>query len=206
MSIRVLLISDLRLYREGLAGALAGCGRITLVGTAANLAAAERQVARTRPQVVVLDMSMPDAPGVVHKLRGVRVIALGVPAARHAIGACLEAGVGYLTRDGSIDDLVRTIEAAAADEPGRRLPAPGVPPPGGIDALTPRESQILEMLARGLSNTQIAREATIEVATVKNHVHNLLEKLGARRRGEAAAMLQRWRASTAAWNEFAGWS
>ncbi|GJG89707.1 DNA-binding response regulator [Gemmatimonadetes bacterium T265] len=152
---------------------------------------------------------------------GTKVVALTVPDVEHAIVACAEAGVaGYVPREGSLDDLVAATDravrgevalstavaaglfrrvaalAAALDMTGAAGVAPGRgaggPPAAGRPAgLTPREREIVALIERGLSNKQIAAQLHIELATVKNHVHNVLEKLHVRRRGDAAARWQR---------------
>jgi DNA-binding NarL/FixJ family response regulator len=130
------------------------------------------------------------------------VVALGVANAEGDVIACAEAGVaGYVVREGSVEDLIATVESAARGELRcsprmagalvRRLArlAAGQPIPDGA-RLTRRELEIVRMIDDGLSNKEIAVRLSIEVATVKNHVHHLLEKLGVRRRGEAAAKLR----------------
>ena len=131
-------------------------------------------------------------------------MALGVSEAEDDILECAEAGIAaYVLREGSIEDLVETLEATVRGElcctPKvaatlmRRLAALAATQPSALDAthLTSRELGILRLIERGLSNKEIAGRLFIEVSTVKNHVHHVLEKLQVRTRGEAAARYRR---------------
>jgi DNA-binding NarL/FixJ family response regulator len=137
---------------------------------------------------------------------GLRVVALGVTETEPEIIAFAEAGVsGYLTRDASIPELVATIEAVARNElicppritaalmhrvatlaVDRRVTTPSFP-------LSPRELEVVALIDAGLSNQEIAGKLYISLATVKNHVHNILEKLDVATRADAAAWLRRHR-------------
>src|SRR6266853_1916177 len=202
--IRVLIAADIRLYREGLAQALSREGELTVVGTAENREATLLFVGELRPDVLLIDQAMPESLAAVRAIRvlapDVKVVALAVPEVDQHVIACAEAGVvGYVPREAGVADLIATIHSVARGEllcsPRmaatllRRVAALA----GGEDAsgetarLTPREHQILALVERGCSNKDIARELGIEVATAKNHIHNILEKLRVRRRGQAAA-------------------
>jgi len=159
------------------------------------------------PDVVVLDMS---ARGSLDAIRRVsassaraRIVAFAVEETERDVLLCAEAGAaGYVACDGTMDDLVNTIHSVARGEllcsPRiaatlfRALHAQGSRPDGDRLALTltAREREIAPLIDRGLSNKEIAAHLRIEVATVKNHVHNLLEKLQVASRGEAAARLR----------------
>jgi DNA-binding NarL/FixJ family response regulator len=154
--------------------------------------------------VVLIDAASPASLDAVNALAGAapaaRIVALAVAEREPDVVACAEAGMAaYVPREASVDELLRTLArvregevacppriagglfrrlAAHAAEHSRRGPAP---------ALTRREAEILELLGEGLSNKEIARRLCIQVATVKNHVHSILDKLNVRRRGEAAA-------------------
>src|SRR5215211_8947939 len=131
-----------------------------------------------------------------------KAVALGIYDHESSILPCVEAGVsGYVTRDASIADLVEAVEHATRDETLcspriaarllRRLAALGASHPAGIaSSLTTRELEVANLLDAGYSNKEIAAELFIEVGTVKNHVHRILEKLHAKRRAEAAAQLR----------------
>jgi two-component system nitrate/nitrite response regulator NarL len=205
-AIRVLIVDDLRLYREGLAHALAQRPHIRVVGTAARRETALAEVTRLQPTVVLLDMAMSGSIAMVRELRErapeVKVVALAVAEDDQDVLACAEVGLaGYVPREGSFDDLVSAVESAARGEllcsPRmaaalfRRLAtlAEDREPGAGVPHLTAREMEILHLIEDRLSNKQIAGRLCIEVATVKNHVHNILEKLQVRSRDEAAARL-----------------
>ncbi len=208
--VRLLIVSEIRLYREGLARVLAADGRVDVVHTAASVEDAISARLTHRPDVVVLDRAGPAALSSVGTIlaawSNVKVVALGVANAESDVIGCAEAGVaGYVMREGSVEDLVATVESAAQGEfrcsPKtaatllRRvasLAATREDPSDPVD-LTPRQRDILQLVNEGLSNKEIATRLCIQVATVKNHIHTILEKLGVHRRGEAAAKLRRVR-------------
>jgi len=206
--IRVLVVSDIRLYRDGLAHILADEPRLAVVGTAADLPAALREVAAHSPDVALVDMAMPQSVdsvrGIAATASTVKVVALGIRETERDLLACAEAGVaGYVARAASVQDLVKTLEgvgrgellcsaqvAAALWRRVASLAAAGGGARHAASELTPREREIGGLLEAGLSNKDIAVRLSIEVATVKNHVHNLLEKLQVHRRAQAVARLQ----------------
>jgi two-component system nitrate/nitrite response regulator NarL len=204
---RVVVAAEVCLYREGLAHSLERRGAAEVVATAASRAEAVDRVLACRPDVVLLDMGLPGAAEVVRALREalppVKVVALAIAETEEVVVACAEAGVaGYVPRDASMDDLVRTLRAVARGEleiPShiaaslfRRVGtlASRREPPAPVQGLTPREREIVALIDRGCSNKEIARRLDIELSTVKNHVHNLLEKLGVQRRSAAAARVR----------------
>jgi DNA-binding NarL/FixJ family response regulator len=204
-SIGVLIVVGVCLYREGLAALLAQQTGIVVKGVAADQNDAVAYARSLSPQVVLLDTGLPNSLATVTSLLavapGCRVIALGVAESETEVITYAEAGVsGYVTRDGSFEDLVAAIRSAAR---GELLCSPrisalllrqiakvaaGVAP--DLDRLTPRELQIVGLIDEGYSNKEIANRLNIEVSTVKNHVHHILEKLGAERRIQAAAILR----------------
>jgi two-component system nitrate/nitrite response regulator NarL len=202
--IRVFIVSDVRLYRDGLSSLFGRIARIAVVGVAASPDEGAKEVRELQPDVVLLDTGSGNVGGARHLLEtepSARVVALGAPEAENVVIALAEAGVlGYVTREESLDDLVATIECVARDEMAcspwmatillKRVRALAVDRPRPTQRLTARESQILELVAQGLSNKEIASRLFIEVTTVKNHVHNILEKLGVKRREEAAAHMR----------------
>ena len=208
--IRAFIVADIRLYREGLAQVLQQDGRITVVGTAASVGVALSELAALQPHVLLLDMVSPNAlagvGAITDAFPGVQVVALGVAETEKDVVACAEAGVaGYVPRDGSVEDLVAAVESAGRREfqcsprvaatlvrRVARLAAERDAWPEGA-RLTTRELEVLYLIDEGLSNKQIASQLFIEVATVKNHVHNILAKLHARTRGEAAARMRHGR-------------
>lgn len=212
--IRVAIACDIRLYREGLSLHLAREERLGVVGTASSREETHRIAREVTPDVLLLDMAMPGSLEIVHEVHDIapdtRVLALTIPEADAAVIACAEAGVaGFVTREATIADLVEAICSAARGEACmspraaaallRRVGAlaadrPAASPPRG--ELTAREREIVELVALGLSNKAIAARLHVELATVKNHVHNILDKLQVRRRGEIAASLGRPPASS----------
>jgi DNA-binding NarL/FixJ family response regulator len=202
--IRVVIVGEMRLYREAISQVLARHPRIRVTGSTAGSAKAEHLLAQCRTDVVLVDMATADSLAIIRALVAgapdVNVIALGLAEHEPDVIACAEAGIsGYVTRDASLDDLAATIESVARGEmpcsPGvaatllRRITALAAQQdvqPADV-SLTRRELQILDLIDEGLSNKEIAERLFIEVATVKNHVHNILEKLNVQRRGEAAA-------------------
>ena len=202
--ITVVVVSDVRLYREGLAAAFGRRETISVAGTAATVAEASLHLRTHAPDVVIVDMAMRDSIDAVRALAAVsaaKVVAFGVDELESTIVSCIEAGVaGYIPCEASIDDLVATIEGVCREQPPcsprvtaalfRRvaaLAAASAAAPAGGTALSARERQILALIRDGLSNKEIAQRLVIEVTTVKNHVHSLLGKLGVATRAEAAA-------------------
>ncbi|MFF0739597.1 LuxR C-terminal-related transcriptional regulator [Streptomyces sp. NPDC004111] len=210
--LRVLVIAEVRLYREGLASILAAHADIGVVGSRCRWQDAVPLVAEVRPDIVLLDAPPGEKTTAVRRLTGgsqepgapaVRVVALSVGGHEDVV-AWAEAGVcGFVTRDDSVDELVAVVRGVAKDElpcsPGiaaallRRIgtlaaDGGGRPPDAGPRArLTARELEVLDLIGRGLANKEIARALFISPATVKNHVHNILDKLQVECRADAAA-------------------
>jgi two-component system, NarL family, nitrate/nitrite response regulator NarL len=217
---RVLVVARVRLYRETVASMLAEAAH-EVVGTVADLAGALAAVGELEPDVVVMDVSHPDALGDVERLsrRGPRppkILALGLPATVHDAVACAEAGAaGFVTSAASPAQLADAVTRAARGELSccektaaalfRRVGelARRTAPAASGERLTARELEIARLIERGLTNRDIAAELCIEQATVKNHVHNLLAKLGVRNRSEVSAALLDARAAEQA--PFAGY-
>jgi two-component system nitrate/nitrite response regulator NarL len=207
VGVHVLVVDDIRLSREALLGALASEPVIASAAAAGDVHAA-LPLLRARPfEVVLINMASADSLAVCRELvaaaAGARIVALAVSGGDDEVIACAEAGVaGYLLREQSHDELLQVIVSAARGEtacPPRvaaalmrrvNMLAAERRSESGPGRLTPREREILDLIERGLSNREIARQLSIEERTVKNHVHNLLEKLKVSRRGEAAAMLR----------------
>ena len=200
--IRVAVVADVRLYRDGIVHSLATQPDFVLE-TAATLDETLELIHRFVPDLVLLDMSVVDSfavLGAITQVPDTRVVAFAVDEVEEDVVACAEAGVvGYVPRGASSEELGRILKAAMRGElicspriaarllervrrgqPSIRL--------ANHAAVTPRERQVWELLDRGLSNKEIATELSIGVATAKNHVHNLLEKLNVSTRGEAAAL------------------
>jgi DNA-binding NarL/FixJ family response regulator len=210
-AIRVLVVAEIRAYREALMQVLALRQNIEVLGTAATSAAAAAMLGGSVATVVLLDVSGDGAIEAARCLRrkgpSISIVALGLGDEPEHVIACAEAGIaGYVPRDGSLADLVRAIEGAPRGEMAcspriaghllrhvaRLADQLGPPEPQPI-GLTAREAEILELIDDGLSNKEIARRLVIEIPTVKNHVHHILEKLHVRGRAEAAAQFRRGR-------------
>ena len=205
--VRVLLVDDQALFREALATLLAVRPEIEVVGEAGDGDAALRQAAALRPDVVLMDLHMPLLDGIAatRRLRveqpAIQVLALTTFDDDEDVFAALRAGaVGYLLKDVSSDRLVEALLAAARGEsmlnpsvaarvvarfaqlpeetPRRRQPL--------VVPLSDRELEVLRLLAEGSSNREIATGLFLAEGTVKNHVTNVLAKLGARDRTQAA--------------------
>jgi len=206
--IAVLLVSDVRLFRDGLALVLAETSAIRVVGSAATHAEAERAVLELRPDVVLLDMSISQCLEIGRAVRAaapdVGMVAFAATSSDAEQIACVEVGItGFVPRDGGIQDLIDAVVSVNRGEAFcspqvvastfRRLAslaAAGRVPENGTRAVSLRERQIIELIDRGLSNKEIAQRLQIGIATVKNHVHNILEKLEVARRGEVGARLR----------------
>jgi DNA-binding NarL/FixJ family response regulator len=208
MTIRVLLASDVRLYREGLQQLLQGAEEIDLVGVASFAEEVVDHANKLAPAVVVLAIAMSDCFSVArHLARACKTssaVVLGVPEVEADVIAGVRAGiVGFVARDGSMTDMLDAIRAAARGEVYcspkiarflfRRIAAAAstratLDP---IDGLTVRERQILGLLMQGLSNKMISRSLGIGLPTAKNHVHSIFAKLGVHGRAEAISVLYR---------------
>jgi DNA-binding NarL/FixJ family response regulator len=209
MTVRVLLVDDQALFREALATLLDVRADITVVGEAGNGDEALRAAAELQPDVVLMDLRMPVLDGIsaTRRLRvehpGVRIIALTTFDEDDEVFAALRAGaVGYLLKDVSSARLVEAILAAARDEsvlqPSvaakvvarfAQLPAPDDAPKRPQPLVVPhseREQDVMRLLAAGRTNREIAAALFLAEGTVKNHVTNVLAKLGARDRTQAA--------------------
>jgi DNA-binding NarL/FixJ family response regulator len=208
--IRVLVAADIRLYREGLRDGLDRLDDIAVVAAASTTAGALEAAERARPEVAVVDLAMVGGVELLRDLgrRGVKLVALTVPEVEEAMLACAEAGVvGYLGRDGTFEQIVHAIRGATQDEvtceqlllatlvravhERARADAPSLATESTSAPLTERELEVARLIAfEGLSNKQIAQRLCIELPTVKNHVHNVLAKLGVNGRSQAAARLR----------------
>ena len=198
--IRVLVVSDVRLYRDGIAGLLAAQSVARISGMGGPLEAIVEAIEHRAPDVVLLDAALPEGPAVTRAIRartpGARVVAIA--ASDGDLLQFAEAGIaGYVSRDGSAGDVVAAIASVergealcsprAAAALLERVAALAREPAAAGESLTAREHEILDLITAGLSNKEIATRLFIGVPTVKTHVHNILRKLGASRRGQAAA-------------------
>jgi DNA-binding NarL/FixJ family response regulator len=209
--IRIMLVASVRLYREGLAGELRSRPGMELVGLAGDLESALASLRACNPDVILLDVRTPRTYELVRVVREERpaahVVAFAVEENEQDIAVCAEAGVtAFVTHDVTVEGLAAAISAAVRGEltcsprtaamlfrrvaalssVERRLRSEQ----SVLSMLTARERDIASLIAAGRSNKEIARELVIEVATVKNHVHNILAKLQVTTRAEAAARIR----------------
>jgi two-component system NarL family response regulator len=190
MAIRVVLAEDQRMVREALGALLSREQDFAIVGEAATGREAIELVQARSPDVLVLDISLPEVDGieVARSVRlrapGVKVIALSVHQEKHYVREMLKAGAaGYVDKASALNELVRAIRLVMQ---GKLYLSPDVTrgalgdPSGAADAaaLTARERQVLGLLAQGRRSPQIAAELHISVATVEVHRRNIMRKLG----------------------------
>jgi two-component system, NarL family, response regulator LiaR len=202
--IRVMLVDDHTMVRRGLATFLKVFNDLQLAGEAESGAAAIQLCAEIQPDVVLMDMAMPDMDGATatrtirQQFPQVHVIVLTSFKEGDMVKNALEAGaIGYLLKDVSADELARAIRAAHSGQATLSPQAAQAlvektsqPPPPGLD-LTEREHEVLALMVEGLNNTQIAGRLTVSPSTVKSHVSNILSKLGVASRTEAVTLALR---------------
>ena len=208
--IRVLIADDQRVVRDGLSMLVSLIDGVEVVGLASDGTEAVRLAEAHRPDVILMDLRMPGVDGaaataqVRQRLPGTQVLVLTTYADEAAILAALRAGaLGYLTKDASAEQIEAAVRAVHAGQthldpavqarlvatvtgqaPGPATDPAGRagPPPAG---LTSREAEVLNLLASGLSNTEIAQRLFLSNATVKTHINRIFAKTGARDRAQA---------------------
>jgi len=202
--IRVMLVDDHTMVRRGLATFLMVFDDLTLAGEAESGEAAIQLCAQALPDVILMDMVMPDMDGATatrlirQRFPQIQVIALTSFKEGKLIKNALEAGaIGYLLKDVSADGLAQAIRAAHSGHATLSPEAAQVlvetanqPPAPGLD-LTEREREVLTLMIEGLNNTQIAGRLTVSPSTIKSHVSNILSKLGVASRTEAVTLALR---------------
>lgn len=213
-SIRILLVDDTALFRTAIAELIDGQDGLTVVGEAENGLEAVEKARALKPDVVVMDVEMPVMDGVEatrlirEQMPGVRVVMLTVSELDdHLFDAIRYGAQGYLLKNLRPAELYDLIKAVMRNEPplspaiagrllgqirdGITLPVMPEQAPPETPALTRRELEVLQLVADGLSNKEIATSLFITEGTVKNHVHNALEKLQLDNRTQAAAYIVR---------------
>jgi DNA-binding NarL/FixJ family response regulator len=207
--IRLFVVSGCRLVREGLARNVQARRRLgmAVVGCGGFAEAETARLAELRPEVILVDLASPDGMAAARSLRSLcpdsKLVAFSVADTVEDVFACAAAGFsGYVTREAGVDELLGAVRAArdgemtcspriaAAlyDHVASRLNPPQ--PANGASVLTVRERQVLMLSNEGWSNKEIGRRLQISPATVKNHIHSILQKLKVARRGQAAARLR----------------
>ncbi|HEY2700458.1 MAG TPA: response regulator transcription factor [Pseudonocardiaceae bacterium] len=208
MTIRVLLADDQRVVRDGLTLLLGLLPGVEVLDAASDGAQAVELAERLRPDVVLMDLRMPRCDGVEatkllrERCPSIKVIVLTTYADDRSVLDALRAGArGYLTKDAGAaqinDTLHRVTSGQAVIDPAVaehviNAITPDEPTPPLPDALTPREIEVLTLIADGLSNTEIARRLAISEATVKSHINRLLSKTGVRDRAQAVGYAYRY--------------
>jgi DNA-binding NarL/FixJ family response regulator len=201
-SIRVLIVDDHEVLASSLAKALDAEADLVAVGVAGTLKKAAAMIRTTAPDVLLLDHRLPDGDGVaaIGRLRELRpsmaIIVLTASPSEHLMVAAVEAGVsGFLSKTRSLGEVTSAVRSAAVGEAvispemlARLLPRLGGTGRVGAAALTERERETLGLIAQGLSNAAMAEQLVVSVNTVRNHVANLLGKLGARSKLEALSI------------------
>jgi DNA-binding NarL/FixJ family response regulator len=205
-TVRVMVVDDDRLMREGLRAVLSSDDRLEVVAEAGDGRTAVRQARHARPDVVLMDVRMPDLDGIA----ATADLLSAAPQARvmilttfeedaYILGALRAGASGFLLKRSSPEHLIAAIHTLAA---GEALLSPSVTqrlidrvarhplitearPDPRLDELTPREREVLELIAQGYSNREIAAMLTVEETTIKSHVKRVLMKLGARDRVQA---------------------
>lgn len=202
--IRVLVVDDQALVREGLTTLLSTADGIESVGAASDGEQAIELCQRLSPDVVLMDLNMPRLDGVeaTRRIRAaapqIEVVVLTTHSDESSILDALRAGArGYLTKDAGIAEIARAVHAAAGGQAmldpvvQQRLLAAAGPTPVSRpsaelpDGLTAREAEVLALIARGLSNAEIAASLVVSEATVKSHINHLFAKIDARDRAQA---------------------
>ncbi len=204
--IRVLVADDQRTVRDGLSMLVGLIDGVEVVGAACDGVEAVELAQTQRPDIVLMDLRMPRMEGAeaTHRIRAelpdTQVLVLTTYADDQSLFGALQAGArGYLTKDASAEEIEHAIRALAAGETHldpvvqQRLvaavldtkPIPDAPAQPLPDDLTPREAEVLKLIASGLSNTEIAEALVVSKATVKTHVNRIFYKTGARDRAQA---------------------
>jgi len=205
--IRVLLVDDHEIVRRGLKSVLDGRGDLTVVGEAGTVAGAESEALRLRPDVVVMDLRLPDGSGVeacreiLAAAPDTKIVLLTSYADENALYAAILAGAsGFLLKDADADMLHDSLVSVAAGgsllDPAMtakvldRLRRGAAPHPADdpFSELTPQEDRIFSFIGDGLTNREIANELSLSEKTVKNYVSKIYSKLNLERRSQAAKL------------------
>jgi DNA-binding NarL/FixJ family response regulator len=204
--VRVLVVDDHDLFRTGLSSLLSAQPDFEVVAQASGGRPAVRLARELAPDVVLMDLRMPDLSGeeatrrIVQNDPRARVVVLTVASDQDAVTGAVRAGAcGYLVKDSPVDEVVEAARAAAAGrawlssraavallEHVRRDEGAPAPDHEALAALSARELEVLRLIARGYENTEIAEALTISARTAKNHVSSILTKLGLSNRVQAA--------------------
>ncbi len=199
--IRVMLVDDHGMVRRGLAAFLSIQPDLSLVGEAANGQEAIMECERIQPDVILMDLVMPEMDGataikiIKERWPDVQIIALTSFPEKDLVHRALQAGaISYILKNVSANDLAKAIRSARVGQPTLApeatqalIQASNQEPPPGHD-LTPRERQVLALIVEGLSNPEIAEDLSISRSTARAHVSQILSKLGVTNRAEAITL------------------
>lgn len=201
--IRVMVVDDHAIVRQGISDVLAADPEIEIVALAKSGEEAVAMVAELRPEVMLMDLSMPGMDGVeatrqtMAAAPGVRVVMLTSFAEPKHVNAALDAGaVGYLLKDAEGEEIVRAVKAANRGEAPFSARAAGAllsrrSERRSIEDLTPREREVLALVGEGLANKQISRRLGIKEKTVKAHLSSVFQRIGVSDRTSAALWAER---------------
>lgn len=211
-SIKILLVNEIRMMGSVIATALEDEPDLQVVARVTSPEEALKVIRETEVDVALVSTRLPDGgalkltAAISELAPSTKVLALGLTEEKKRVLRYVEAGAtGYILKDDSLDDLIATVHAA---QDGKVFVSPEIAAAmierlsdlaqifsnvensiSDASDLTPRELEVLELIGKGLTNQQIAERLVIEIGTVKNHVHSILEKLNVSNRGEAAAYL-----------------
>ena len=212
--INLAVVSDIRLYREGLAGILGEVEKIKVVGVLGNHDETLKLLEHNHLDILLLDMRMVNGckilTSITNNYVNIKIIVIAVPENNENFLLCAESGItGYLTKESSIEELIDAVEivdkgslycphsitqyilkSIKHKHNDHQINEIKLTYSKLLNILTQRETQVIKLLAEGLSNKQIAKKLIIELSTVKNHVHNILVKMGVESRVKAACLLQ----------------
>jgi DNA-binding NarL/FixJ family response regulator len=189
---RVAVIDDHPLILEGTSHCLEKSGDIEIVGIATSASRGLNVIASERPDVAILDLQLPDANGVdlVREIRtaypAISLLILTVHDEPGYLRRLMKLGIrGYLHKSASCEELIAATRAVAEGRTVFMLESTGIPLEDAQERLTPREEEVLQCLAEGHSNAEIAGDLTLSQKTVEFHISHILQKLGARSRAQA---------------------
>lgn len=188
--VRVMIVDDHTIFRQGIVSLLRSTEGFEVIAEAGSGAAAVKLAQNLRPDIIIMDISMPDMDGIEAARRikaagvGAGIILLTMHSGAGLLEIASETGIeGYLLKDDAIDDLLyaikavlrgdRFISATLMREPDKKIAVPSSPSP-----LTKREKEVVILIAEGLSSKEIAERLFISVKTVETHRANIMEKLG----------------------------
>ena len=206
VTIRVIVADDHPLFRKGLCATLEDIGNVVVVAAVADGAQAVAAARQLRPDVVLLDLAMPEMDGraacriITDELPDVSVLVLTMSDDPDSIDAAMRAGArGYLLKGADEETIARALTSVSAGDVHLSGAAAqhvlstltGTRAPQSFPQLSPRETQVLDLLGRGLGNAAIARDLFLSSKTVRNHVSNILTKIDAEDRAQAIEMARR---------------